>query len=519
MKSEDLLEAIGEVREEHIADARAGGRTSPRWVRWAAGAAACLLLAAGGAALLNRPGVPEAEAPAAGQGHGGHDEGMTFMHYAGPVFPLSLMEEAEDITAERRLTLNFAAYTGENTNEDGQEGGITAADEYLLANGGAEMTVTAVYPIAGNFQLSRWPVIRVDGEVVDYEIVPGGYSGGFRGAGDERTTSLNLDYLTSWEGYRELLTDGSYYDEAFAPAPELATPVTVYKFTDITDGGCGYDAATLGVHYSYDPENTNIMTFGFNGGGEEPEAGEGLRCFFIREALRRPDEETKYLVVVGRDIWDVHTKGYQNGSCQPEVETEGPAAGMARRECTLGEILEEIAMVQYEAISGSGYDGDANRYLHERISFEMYYGDMCKYFAEHGPTGAQPKERYTFEWGARMDDIVGETPARDRILYLTFPVTVPAGGSAAIAVEQHKGESFDFTCGGHNTGIEGYDLVTALGSSLAFTGQRAAIANYEHIEIVRQNLGFDLEQGIADVELDMACPHYYLEVREREAAE
>ena len=65
-------------------------------------------------------------------------------------------------------------------------------------------------------------------------------------------------------------------------------------------------------------------------------------------------------------------------------------------------------------------------------------------------------------------------------------------------------------------GLQGYDLVTRLGSSLNFTRQTAALENTEGIEIVRQNLGFDLASGVTWVALDMAEEHFYLEVRVRE---
>ena len=58
--------------------------------------------------------------------------------------------------------------------------------------------------------------------------------------------------------------------------------------------------------------------------------------------------------------------------------------------------------------------------------------------------------------------------------------------------------------------------MTRLGSSLDFTRQTAALENTEGIEIVRQNLGFDLEGGITSAELNMEEEHYYLEVRVKE---
>lgn len=523
MQSEELLDLIGEIKEEHIQEAKAHKkRRLPAWTKWAMGAAAaCLVLVVSIPIFMPRAGSSapgsDGEAPMTGGGGSGHEEGMAFMSYAGPVFPLTLMEEGSGLIAERTITWDFSTYGDNGTATEfwgGSEGGAIVRDGYRLTNLSEEdIAVTGVYPIAGDYQLMEWPAITADGQEVAYEIISGSYTGGFRGAGDEHATSVNLENLTSWEGYRDLLTDGSYFAEAFAEAPVLDMPVILYELTNITDGDCGFDAATLAVHYRYDAGRTNIMTYGFNGGGEDPETGEGIRDFFIREGRRKPDEETKYLIVVGDDIEDIRLQGYQNGACEPGNEAEGPAASLTRRETTMGEVLKAIAQSRYDEISGTEFDGDHNRYLNERIGFEMYYGDICKYFAEYGPMGEDPKERYSFEWGARLEDIVEETAYRERILYLTFPITIPAGDSVELTAEQFQPASFDFHCGGENVGIEGYDMVTGLGSNLTFLGQRAAIENYDAIEILRQNFGFDLANGVAEVALEMGKPHYYLEVR------
>ena len=59
----------------------------------------------------------------------------------------------------------------------------------------------------------------------------------------------------------------------------------------------------------------------------------------------------------------------------------------------------------------------------------------------------------------------------------------------------------------------GKKVTLNLESTLEFTGQTAALVNTDTIEIVRQNLGFDLENGVTQVSLDLAEPHYYLEIR------
>ena len=78
-----------------------------------------------------------------------------------------------------------------------------------------------------------------------------------------------------------------------------------------------------------------------------------------------------------------------------------------------------------------------------------------------------------------------------------------------------KAASFDFYCAHtDNQKVKGYDMVTQLGSSLSFTGQRATLLDRGLIEIVRQNFGFDLAANIKTVELDPSVEHYYLEVKQ-----
>ena len=83
-----------------------------------------------------------------------------------------------------------------------------------------------------------------------------------------------------------------------------------------------------------------------------------------------------------------------------------------------------------------------------------------------------------------------------------------------------KEPSYDFYCAHtENQGVCGYDLVTKLGSNLACTAQTATLEDRGQIEIVRQNFGFDLENGIKTVALDPDQEHYYLEVNKLKESE
>ena len=77
-----------------------------------------------------------------GSGGGGHDEASTFMSYAGPIFPLTLGEENDSITAERNTTLDFSPWEpvwveSEYREEGGywsRSSNILVTDSYTLTN-------------------------------------------------------------------------------------------------------------------------------------------------------------------------------------------------------------------------------------------------------------------------------------------------------------------------------------------------------------------------------------------------
>ena len=84
-----------------------------------------LLVAASGRFSLPEVPAEEYEDLAPSSGGVGHDEEMTFMSYAGPVFPLTVKESSEGLSAQRRMEMDFM-----------DENGITVRDVYELSNDG-----------------------------------------------------------------------------------------------------------------------------------------------------------------------------------------------------------------------------------------------------------------------------------------------------------------------------------------------------------------------------------------------
>ena len=184
MNSENIYDALTDVREDFIIEAKTHKLSKPRYaiVRWCAIAASfALIIGIGGFLMLNGR-IP---APGASQGGGGRADGSTtFMSYAGPVFPLSVLDDSTGITASRDITFDFSGF-GERPLSTGvllNHREIMVSDNYVLTNDTTEdKTVRVVYPFAGSFyELHRQlPTITSGGFSLDTELMAGPYSGGF----------------------------------------------------------------------------------------------------------------------------------------------------------------------------------------------------------------------------------------------------------------------------------------------------------------------------------------------------
>lgn len=524
MRAERLFQALGLVDPALVEEALTVRRRAVSWRRWAA-LAACLALVLGfgwqvtggfrgyGAGMsggdggsAGASGDAPADSGSADSGEsgesGGVEDGITFLSYAGPVLPLSTVETAEGLTAERTVTWDFAP----GTYPDGEprQWGAEVTDAYVLRNAGeADVTVTALYPFAGNFAdlADTLPAVTADG--AEPSLRAGPYSGGFQStAGAETPDTMNLADLDGWAEFRDLLESGAYREQALEAYPVLDIPVTVYELSDFEAPRDAYPAATQAVSFSVDPERTAVLTYGING-LEQDGTFRRYSCFVPDGMRSEPDQ--KLLIVLGEDIGDYVLQGYRDGGCERGEEIGGVSCTVTRRETTLDAALDQVCADSLRRYGEDWVTEDGP------VTFEMYRGAAAELLTRYGPLSGAPMDRYA---DGRLDDMLMETLHQERVLYLRFPVTVPAGGSAAVECRMWKAPSFDFAgCGSENRGLQGYDLAVRLESSLSFTRQSAALANLENVEITGQNFGFDLENGVSSVELDLEQEHYYLEIR------
>lgn len=516
MKAERLFRILGLVDESLVEEAVSASspaavqRRHP-WRRLAA-AAACLAVICGGVFLAGtfRMGGSTGEADGGsvpGESGDGHNADTTFMSYAGPVFPLTTVETDTGLTAERTVTWDFTP----GTYQDGspRQWGAQVTDVTVLTNPtDAAVTVTALYPFAGSLADlgTLAPAVTVDGVQTETALSAGAYAGGFRDAGVDDGSTWNLAPPSSFLDYVNLLEDGGYLSQALGDAPALGIPVTVYRFSDFAAPHAEYDAATQAVAFTIDPETTTVLSYGFNGLTQDTETGWRQYDYFVPDGIRS-ESELKLLVVLGEDIGDYTLQGYANGACEEAID--GVSCAVTRQETTLDAVLMELCQAElHDSGQSAQWPGL------DQLPIPLYQRAVTESLLTSGLLADTPADRYM---DGRLDDFLWDVLVQERVLYLAFPVTVPAGGSVTVATSLWKAPSYDYGCSGsENVGLQGYDLVTALGSTLDFTGQTAALVNTDTIEIVRQNLGFDLENGVTEVAMDLTEPHYYLEIRSLE---
>lgn len=527
MSTERLFQILGLIDEDLIEEAAQPQRQKRPWRAWTAAACVAVLLLGGG--LLWRQlgfmGSGDAGAGADGApapGDPGNfpnsgpasSEGCSFMSYAGPALPLTLAEADTTMTAERHLTWDFAP----GTFDDGspRQWGAQVTDAYTLKNTTDHpLTVTALYPFPGSFRDlgTDLPTAAVNGAAAESTLLAGAYAGGFQGVwGPDGQgghvldgSTLNLSPPSSWTDYQALLEDGRYLTQAMEDVPALEIPVTVYELTDFTAPHDLYDAATQAVEFTIDPEATTVLTYGFNGGSWDWDTGWCQYSFFVPDGVRR-DEEPKLLVVLGKDIGDYTLTGYADGGCDQKIQ--GVSCTVTRREASLDQVLHQLCRSYLE--TDDFLHSDAGMDSLAALPLPLFQRAVTQLLVQYGPLSETAVDRYAY---GRLDDLLSEALSQDRVLYLAVPVTVPPGEQVSLTFSLWKAPSFDFGgSGSEKVGLQGYDLMTSLGSSLDFTSQTAALVNTEHIQIIRQDLG--LEEGAAEAVLDPEHPHYYLEIRE-----
>ncbi len=496
-----IYKAITDIDDRYIQKAATTKLKSRKgkWPQYLAFAAVLTLMIGGG--WWSATWQPDTEAPAEGDNAGGHQAGSIFNSYAGPVFPLTMETAQDGITATREIGFDFAPYT-----TGGNE--VLVNDNYVLTNTtDQDQTMQLSYPVCGGLRsdIEILPTITVDGREVATTLKYGGFTGKFADTYGEIATnpgtSYNFHPIFSWTEFETLLGDGTYRNLAQNPQTWTNQPVTVYRFTDHQ----GVDNASY-IYVSYESGNdTTVLTQWFNGGGWDEETGKIIKFYSVWEASRRGEDIPRYLIVLGEDIQNVTVTGYTYTEDEL-VKNPSVSAKMERYETDFFSIIEEINL----HFSQNPITFEEVEPIYQSINPADFTQLVLDTFYHYGPLSKTPYARYDDN---RFNAIMQETTTMDRILYTTFPLTVSAGQSVSVSASMIKEASFDYYgMGTGNEDVHGFDMTTTLDSNLAFTTQTATIDTQNAVEITHQNFGFDPEHGITEVTLDIAQPHYYLEV-------
>jgi len=521
MNSEKLYDAITNIKDNYVEEAKIHvfSKAKNRFFRIGLIAASLVIVIGAGIVMtvnnqLDVSYLPGGTAGGSGSQEPVNGERTIFMSYAGPVFPLSVLSDSENVEAMRDITFDFTEFFMP-TDGDGRSSDILVTDNYTLLNDTAEeMNIEILYPFAGSFaELYRMrPVISVDGDVLSTRLMAGSFSGGFSGFGEGELAAMqaNLKLLRSWEDYSALLYDNDYLHRAFTDVSDLSQIVTVYEFSNIHSDFVRGEAPALAADFFIDFERTTVLSYFFNGLNIDYDRGFMRRSLFVPREGWPAHGENAYLIIIGDDIENLTLQGYENLGLHAGQELDDVTADVARYETNLGDIL--LSMMEFSLASfGRGTRGHSDDVaVLEAIDLMLLYKSTIELLTDYGALSENVAFRY--ETGM-LEDIFQEAIVMDRVFYLSSTITIPAAESAFIRIHQRRPASFDFFGSGRNMGIYGYDMVTTLASALTFTDITANLAGHDYIEIVNQNFGFDPANGVLRVTLQTSTPHYFIEVR------
>lgn len=502
MNDKKLFDAITNISDSYIEETIQYKKpyTYRKWI----GVAACILLVFTlGQIFLNKRHTPLMES----SGENGFTSGdeKSFMSYDGPILPLCSFSLPENITTTRNSDLDFSPYL---TNEHE----IIVTDDYTITNHSEkDITFQAYYPFIGN--LSDFsdikPNIYQQDSIFKTSLHIGSYSGNFVGTDGMPNSSYNLDSPHSWEDYQSLLENDAYFSDAFGEAPSLNQEVTVYRFTDLQIEERIGTNPTLNVCFPLNEENSKVLSYGFNGGSWN------FRTHYSAKNTSIPDKShheygiPKYLIILGEDISGYSLQSYQDGGCKKGEEIDGVTVSVNRYTTSLEKALMEILQTYNQTKTRD------DTKLIGTISEDTHYQLLIDLLIHHSILSEQPKSRYN---NCMMEDFFSELEHMERIFYLSFEISIPAGQTISISASMKKECSYNYYCATENKDqVHGYDLLTSAKFAMPFIEQTASIQNYDTIRIVLQNFDFDLENGVDTVSLDSKNQCYFIHVIQSES--
>ncbi len=407
--------------------------------------------------------------------------------YAGPIMPLTTVSGGEGLTAQRNVDFDFSTYEDlVRKNSDPAE--VLVTDTYQLTNTtGEDKTVELAYPYIPQTirELGFFPTITVDGQGIQPQIYhtidPGN----------------DLRRAESFDKYKELLAETDYFASAMEEPVIADILVKAYHFTDITYSGDRKNTIPFLTLTFTIPEGVNVWVRHY----DVFKDGEGKNSYSLWFRDDLDEEDQAWLFVAGGDIENL-TFG---GNLGHNVTKDSPLTNVTYEyeivETTFADLMWKFAQ-EYDDWAADDYSPNPGL-----ITPEILYRDTMKRL------GGTMGEGYDPMFGDAVECVTDKfygTFVATRLQYMVFPVTIPAGETMEIEAKYWKGASYDYMNPEIHT--DGFEIAAQLGSNLTFTALSAGIQNSQWINIEAQDMGFDLENGTRQVELEQETELYTLTV-------
>ncbi len=490
VNAEDLLDALNDVNDDIILEAdkvrNGSGRPARRAVvlrLLAAAAAVVLLLGAELFAALKLNLIGGNESPKYAE-----SDGIVYTDYAGPVFPLTVLEGAADVEAYRETIFDFSPC------REG-EASVFVTDSYRLKDQGeGERTIRFRYPFSGSLQdqSSIVPTIFINDSEVKTNL---------------KIASASQDtQMDSWLAYKELL-ENETSEDSLIEQTLAGEPATVYRFSDIPISE-GSDTEELKVSISYDPVKTKVLSYGFTG----VEQSNDSETVFLYAPLIQSDEAC--LIVLGEGL-----KSYEvtlmdlNGepNLLNDLET---SAILYENTMPYFDALAAASSRYYDAIrqdDAEGQDKKIISLLSDDAVILLFTETALKFKSLQIQDAVNDQV-------IELESIYSAVFSSKHLFCVEFSLELQSDETVRILASMEKDASrnrYTETARKRSDEIDGYDFVPCLGSEIHFLTQKAVVQNTEQIEIIDQNFGFDLNKQITEVMLDPAVEYYYMKIRRK----
>ena len=529
MKSEELFAAIGEVDDKLLLRKKTK-KNKKRFMTICMTSAACLVLLIGVLAIVNQTGgfhnVPIGESGTEGNsasegnsvpsigGDGGcgeqGSEGIGHMEYAdlneagiapmsaentndginmGPLMPMTFTIENVNITADRTMNYDF-------TNRPAN-GIAKISDTYVLTNtSDKDQVVTYLYPYTGYRSdfINHKPLVSVNGKSREFDVLNGVYAG-YNQYGFYTFYSL----LCGTDDYATLLKNDVAGSVPVYAEDILNTNVAVFEYEYPAQVSEEYDLCVIrmnaekasDVYYVNMPvyyEDGEYIYVGFDANEKSSVKLPTLVCLGGKPA--------GYEVLSGKfdEAWNL--------VCSDSVSLE-----VEEYESTLKDYMIGLA---------DGVAADSE-YKNNAEFMNLYYNKILQITSDlvaNKKDGAETDEDgIASYYGEDLYHIVTSEWDSFGLYLLSDTITIPAGETITVAFEYDRiGKYWEEPLPEYK-GIFGYDNLINMGTNIIFTAQQATIEENGKIEIVEQNYGFDLENNIRSVDLELDAERYYMYVK------